>query len=93
MLIIDNIEDVLREDEDKFRELVHNLLQKLPGLTVLMTSRDKISNLGDITEKLYEMESLSNQYSIELLEKKALRRITTEEIKELFDYKAMKNDG
>ena len=26
LIIIDNIEDVLREDEDKFREFVHSLL-------------------------------------------------------------------
>ena len=75
----------MREDEDKFRELIHSLLSKLPGLSILMTSRDKISNIGEITEKLYEMQALSNQFSIELLEKKALRLITSEEIKELFE--------
>ena len=58
-----------------------------------MTSRDKISNIGEITEKLYEMEALSNQYAIELLEKKALRKITTEEIKELFEYKNVQKGG
>ena len=62
------------------------MLQRLPGLTVLMTSREKIQNIGEITEKLYEMQALSNLFSIELLEKKALRQITTEEIKELFDH-------
>lgn len=85
LIIIDNLEDVLREDEMSLRRFLTDLLEKLPGISILTTSRSKISNLGEITECIFELQQLSNNYSIKLLERKCLRKITDEEIKELFD--------
>ena len=85
LIIIDNLEDVLREDEDSLRRFLTELLEKLPGVSILTTSRQKVQNLGEVTECLYELKQLSNSFSIELLEKKCLRAITEDEIRELFD--------
>ena len=85
LIIIDNLEDVLREDEMSLRRFLTDLLEKLPGISILTTSRSKIQNLGEITECIFELQQLSKNYSIKLLEKKCLRKITDEEIKELFD--------
>ena len=85
LIIIDNLEDVLREDEDSLRRFLTELLEKLPGVSILTTSRQKVQNLGEVTECLYELKQLSNSFSIELLEKKCLRAITEDEISELFD--------
>ena len=88
LIIIDNLEDVLREDEDSLRLFLTELLVKLPGISILTTSRQKVYNLGEITECLYELSQLSNCFSIKLLEKKCLRKITDDEIKELFEVPA-----
>ena len=64
------------------------MLEKLPGIQILITSRQKIQNLGEITECIYPLKQLTNDYSIQLLAKKALRVITEDEIKELFDVPA-----
>ena len=88
LIIIDNLEDVLREDEDTLRSFLTAILEKLPGISILITSRQKIQNLGEITECIYLLKQLTNDYSIQLLAKKALRVITEEEIKELFEVPA-----
>lgn len=85
LIIIDNLEDVLREDENSLKRFLTELLEKLPGISILTTSRSKIQNLGEITECLYELQQLNNNFSIKLLEKKCLRKITEDEIKELFE--------
>ena len=64
LIIIDNLEDVLREDEDELRRFLTELLEKLPGVSILTTSRQKIQNLGDITECLYQLKQLTNSFSI-----------------------------
>ena len=63
-------------------------MEKLPGISILTTSRSKVQNLGEITECLYELKPLTNNFSIQLLEKKCLRKITELEIKELFEVPA-----
>ena len=88
LIIIDNLEDVLREDEEVLRRFLTELLEKLPGVSVLTTSRQKVSSLGEITECLYELKQLTNTFSIQLLEKKCLRPISEAEIKELFEVPA-----
>ena len=42
LIIIDNLEDVLREDETSLRRFLTDLLEKLPGISILTTSRSKI---------------------------------------------------
>lgn len=39
LIIIDNLEDVLREDEESLRRFLTELLEKLPGVSILTTSR------------------------------------------------------
>ena len=40
LLIIDNIEDSLRKDKVNLREFLVNILEKLPNIKILATSRD-----------------------------------------------------
>jgi len=56
LIIVDNLEDVLREDEASLRRFLTELLEKLPGVSLLSTSRQKIQNLGEVTECLYELK-------------------------------------
>ena len=39
LILIDNLEDVLREDEDSLRRFLTELLEKLPGISIMTTSR------------------------------------------------------
>ena len=64
LIIIDNLEDVLREDEESLRRFLTDILEKLPGVSVLTTSRQKIHNLGETTECVYELRQLTNSFSI-----------------------------
>lgn len=40
------------------------MFERLPDLKILSTSRDLISDIGEITEKVYELSCLSKNYSI-----------------------------
>jgi len=42
LLIIDNIEDSLRKDKANLRDFLQNILEKLPNIKILATSRDQI---------------------------------------------------
>lgn len=64
LIIIDNLEDVLREDEESLRRFLTELMEKLPGVSILTTSRQKVQNLGEITERVYELRQLTNSFSI-----------------------------
>ena len=64
LIIIDNLEDVLREDEESLRRFLTELMEKLPGVSILTTSRQKVQNLGEITERVYELRQLTNNFSI-----------------------------
>ena len=75
LIVIDNLENVLRTDGINLRAYLFHLLESLPSLNVLSTSRDPIQDIGEITEKVYELDHLSNADTILLLEKKAGRVI------------------
>lgn len=64
LLIIDNLEDALRTDWDSIREFLKQLFERIPDLKVLSTSRELILDIGEITEKVYELKLLSNNYTI-----------------------------
>lgn len=87
LLCIDNIEDCHRKDGEQLREFLGNLLEKVPDLKVLTTSRDQLGNIGEITEKVFRLPELNNSFTVELLEKKSLREITNEEVTELLQYR------
>ena len=91
LFVMDNIDDCLKNNEDDLKTLLTNLLDKNQGLKILATSRQKINNLGEITEKVFELKELDSSYSIQLLEKKAGRKIEKDEIEELFNRKPPKN--
>ena len=56
LIIIDDLEDVLGEDETSLRRFLTDLLERLPGISILTTSRSKIiRNLGEITECIFEL--------------------------------------
>ena len=59
LLIIDNLEDALRKDRSTVRQFLKTLFERLPDLKILSTSRDLISDIGEITERVYELKNLS----------------------------------
>ena len=68
LLIIDNLEDVLRSDRDAVLGFLRNLLEKLSDLKILSTSRDQIgNNLDDIKKNVYELKHLTKNHTIKLL--------------------------
>ena len=64
LLVIDNLEDVLRNDRDNSRNFLETLLQRNASLKILATSREIIQDLGEITERVYEIKELSNNYTL-----------------------------
>jgi len=83
LFVIDNLEESLKNDEEKLKKLLTNLLNKNSCLRILTTSRQKINNLDEFTEKVFELNALTNMFALELLEKKSLRLISKEEIDNL----------
>ena len=55
LIIIDNLEDCLRRDADILRQFIIELLTRASGISIMSTSRSKINDLGEVTEKLHEL--------------------------------------
>ncbi len=55
LLIIDNLEEVLYRDEHNLKEFLKNILERLPHLKILTTSRESIGNLDEIRENVYNL--------------------------------------
>lgn len=55
LLIIDNLEEVLYRDEQNLKEFLKNILERLPHLKILTTSRESIGNLDEIRENVYNL--------------------------------------
>jgi len=55
LVIIDNIEEVLYRDEQSLKEFLRNILERLPHLKILTTSRESIGNLDEIRENVYSL--------------------------------------
>ena len=83
LIIIDNLEDTLRQDEIHLRTFLDDLFTKAAKLAILSTSRQKIRDLGETIEKVIELDPQTNEQSIELLLEKS-RDFTSSEIYELF---------
>ena len=64
LLIIDNLEDALRKDRVAVREFLQVILERLPEIKILSTSRDLISDIGEITEKVHELKHLTKNHTI-----------------------------
>ena len=75
LLIIDNLESILRSDCEATREFLQQLLEKLPHLKILSTSRDLIKDIGQITETVHELKTLEKEATIQLLMLKATPRV------------------
>jgi hypothetical protein len=56
LVIIDNIEEVLHRDEEKLKKFLQDILERLPHLKILTTSREAIGNLDEIRENVYRLD-------------------------------------
>lgn len=55
LIIIDNIEEVLKRDEEKLKSFLQDILERLPHLKILTTSREAIGNLDGICENVFSL--------------------------------------
>lgn len=55
LIIIDNIEEVLKRDEEKLKSFLQDILERLPHLKILTTSRESIGNLDGICENVFSL--------------------------------------
>jgi hypothetical protein len=67
LILIDNLESVLRQDREKTRNFLKQLLERCPFVKILTTTRDLINDLDQITEKVYELKTLDREATISLL--------------------------
>jgi tetratricopeptide (TPR) repeat protein len=58
LAVIDNAEDLLRADRGGLRRLLSTLLERCPGIRLLVTSREE---LGDAREEFVRLEKLSGR--------------------------------
>jgi len=84
LLIIDNAEDPLNKDKTQFLGMIQTMLNQLPNLKILVTSRTQLGSLPDLTEKVYNLLPLDPKSSVLLLEKRAPRQISSGEVDDLF---------
>lgn len=64
LLIIDNLESCLQNDKIKLRNFLKSLFERLLFVKILATSRQVISDIGEVTEKVCELKHLSNACTV-----------------------------
>ncbi|CAI2383959.1 unnamed protein product [Moneuplotes crassus] len=91
LIVLDNCEDPLEDDCDRFVSQIDHLLYECPRVKILLTSRKYINKLEHNHETPYHLYSLTPQASLKLLLEKAPREIKNKEIEELLNYKIPAN--
>lgn len=82
---MDNTEDPLLEDQEKFIEEVDFLLGNFPKLKILITSRKQLGNLINAFEKVVQLRNLTRQNTLQLLFNNAPRKPDSNEINEVLE--------
>ena len=83
LLIMDNAETPSKKDPKNFSELIKNILDNCPCIRFLFTSRYNIGSFENNAEQVIELKELQMKFAVELLKKKASRKIEESEIEEL----------
>jgi len=84
-MILDNAEDPLEDDNEKFIAELDSIIDHCPQIKFLVTTRKTINKLAYNHEKPYPLMSLTKEASIKLLITKAPRDIRNQEIHELLE--------
>lgn len=92
LIIIDNAENVINNDRDRFLGLIHRILGDLPKVKALITSRTHLRSVSDLTEKVYNLLPLDPKSAVHLLERRSPRQIDPDEVKGLFYNKEESKD-
>ena len=90
LIWLDNCEDALEDDWDKFVRLIDYFLDECPNIKFLLTSRKYVNKLEHNQEMPYHLYSLSPQASVKLLLARMTRNIDDKEFEELNNYKIPK---
>ena len=83
LLILDNAEDPLEDDTERFISELDAIIDNCCNIKFLATTRKCISKLSHNHEKPYILQPLSKEASIKLLIAKAPRDIKNQELEEL----------
>jgi len=83
LFVLDNVEDILSKDPKLFKDVLNEIFNRCSLVRILTTTLFPIGQIGDITENKIEIKELTPNFSIELLQRKAMREITKQEIDEL----------
>lgn len=83
LLILDNAEDPLEDDNERFISELDAIIDNCSQLKFLATTRKCISKLAHNHEKPYILQPLSKEASLKLLIAKAPRDIKNQELEEL----------
>lgn len=86
LLVIDNAEDLIRQDKKNFRKLVSYFLQRLPSMKVLLTSRDLLYFAAEFKEESICLQGLKDEQAVGLF-LRMTRVIEQEEKNRLLDTK------
>ena len=60
LLVIDNAEDLITKDKNDFKILISLILQRVPLLKVLLTSRNRLTSTAEFKEEIVILSNLSN---------------------------------
>jgi hypothetical protein len=83
LIIVDNLEDPLNSDAKNFTFILKQLLNKCENIKFLTTSRTPVGQFADIEESIYDLEELSQRYSVKLFFEKAKIQVDLNQIKDL----------
>ena len=77
--MIDNAEDLISKDKNDLKILISLILQRVPQMKVLLTSRIRLTPMAEFKEEIIIINSLTNAQSA-LLFRSITREISGKEI-------------
>jgi protein-arginine kinase activator protein McsA len=86
LLIFDDCDKILSEDYESFKESITNIIEKVQGLKIIVTSKIAISNCETLESLIYKVNKLDKKRTLQLIKQKSPPNSNTKsEIRELVD--------
>jgi hypothetical protein len=71
LIILDDCDKIYTEDYDSFKEAIVNILDKVQGLKIMITSKVAMSDSVSVSEWIYKIRGLSRINALKLIKAKS----------------------
>ena len=91
LLIFDNWDWILKEDNNNFLRIIEEILARIHQSRIVVTAKNPIGQIKDITEKVIKIQKLTKNESYELLLAKSPKKMQQDELDEMVEELVRRN--